>query len=58
MGIDMLDNEHRVIDKNDSKFIFDGVPDSYQKKFTEKGPDFSKAMQSAVSFPQIRRSSL
>jgi hypothetical protein len=47
MGIEMLDNEHRVIDINGSKLIIAGVPDTYQKRFTGKGPDFLKAVKNA-----------
>ena len=51
LGLDMLHNEHRVLDVNGAPLVIAGVPDHAEARFGGPGPDISLAFDGAPGGP-------
>ena len=53
LGLDMLHNEHRVLDVNGAPLVIAGVPDSAETRFGGPGPDLNLALAGAPAATSI-----
>lgn len=53
MGIGMLENRHRVIQRGSSKLLLVGLADRAALRFGQKGPDIETALRAAPKAPVI-----
>ncbi|MGN0009588.1 MAG: metallophosphoesterase [Desulfovibrionaceae bacterium] len=53
LGVDMLNNEHRVLTINGASVIVGGVPDRMAPRFGGAGPDARRAFAGAPAGPRI-----
>lgn len=55
LGLDMLHNEHRVLDVNGAPLVIAGVPDHAEARFGGPGPDIRLAFEGAPAVPAAIR---
>lgn len=53
LGMDMLHNEHRVLDVDGALLVIVGVPDLAESRFGGPGPDLGKALEGAPAATRV-----
>lgn len=53
LGIDLLNNDHRVLNINGEKLVIGGLPDIVASKFNFEGPDLNKTFKDAPNAVRI-----